>query len=493
MGHDFRINTFVDERAYHNTAIMIFLKAAKEITNLDMRIGNSLNQGYFSYANRALSSTEIHRIWNRMDQIIQEDIPFHEEKDTASHAMKKWEALGCTEKAGLLRYRDPDETVVIDELGGYRSCMYNKVLPSSGYIELYELRQYRNGVLLRLPNALNPESIPDYRDDDKLYDAFAASNKLRKKTGLRYLADVNERIHDGMADDIIRNSEWLQDKEIRSFAETIVSEGKKVVLIAGPSSSGKTTTAKRLCEAISELAPTPLYLGTDDYFVERRETPLGPDGTPDFEGLGALDLTLFNTQMDNLLMGKAVDIPEFDFIEGKKIFGKRITKLEKDQILVIEGIHSLNDILTQNIERSKKFKIYISPLTQLGMDRHNRVSTADARLLRRMIRDNQFRGYDAEATIETWPKVRAGESVNIFPYSSSADVVFNSSTVYETNMLRTFAEPLLEAIPEDSPQYAEAQRILNFIKYFEKIENTDAVPDNAILREFIGPRKQIRE
>ena len=488
MGYDFKISSFIDERKYHNTAILIFLKAAKEITGLDMRIGNSLNQGYFSYANRALSSTEIHKIWNRMEQIIASDMPVVEKEYPAAAAMEKWESLGCPEKAGLLRYRDPEEPVLFAEMGDFRNCMYCHVLPSAGYIDLFELRQYRNGVLIRMPNALHPESIPDYRDDDKLYDAFAMSNKMRKKSGLRYLADVNDRIHDGLADDIIRASEWLQNKQIQEIAESIVREGKQVVLIAGPSSSGKTTTAKRLCSAIAELTEEPLYLGTDDYFVERCDTPLGADGKPDFEGLGSVDLDLFNTQMEDLLAGKEVDIPEFDFFEGTKRFGNRITKLNPGQILVIEGIHSLNDILTQNIDRNRKYKIYISPLTQINMDRHNRVSTADARLLRRMVRDNQFRGYNAEATLEAWPKVRAGESVNIFPYSSSADIVFNSSTVYETNMLRTFAEPLLLAIPEESEQYAEARRILEFIKYFEKIETTDAVPDNAILREFIGPR-----
>ena len=488
MSYNFRIRNFIDERTYHNTAILIYLKAAREITGLDMRIGNSLNQGYFSYANRTISSTEIHRIWNRMEQIISRDIPVIQEEDTAAHAMAKWESLGCSEKARLLKYRDPDEPVIIDEIEGYRSCMYCNVFPSTGYIDLFELRNYRNGILLRLPNALHPDTIPPYRDDDKLYDAFAESNKMRKQTGIRYLADINERIHEGMSGDIIRANEWLQKKQIRDFAERIINEDKKVVLIAGPSSSGKTTTAKRLCEAIADLATPPLYLGTDDYFVERKDTPVGPDGKPDFEGLGALDLGLFNAQMDDLLAGKEVDIPEFDFIEGKKIFGKRITRLEEGQILVIEGIHSLNDILTQNIDRSRKFKIYISPLTQISIDRHNRISTADARLLRRIVRDNQFRGYSAEATLESWPKVRAGESVNVFPYSSSADAVFNSSTVYETNLLRTYAEPLLEAIPEGTKQYEEAQRILVFMKYFEKIEDSDPVPDNAILREFIGPR-----
>ena len=493
MARDFKIKTFTDERAYHSTAILIYLKAVKSVfEQADVTIGNSLNQGYYSYINldgAQLTTSDIHKIRDKMEKIIAHDTEIVIERDTVEHAAKKWRSLGYPEKAELIETRPADEIVEIAELHNYRNCMYSKMLPSSGYVNLFDLRPYRNGLLLRLPNALHPDSIPDYRDDDKLYDAFAVSNKNRKKTGIRYLSDVNDRIHEGLTNELIASSESMQNRQIREFAQTIVWEGKQIVLIAGPSSSGKTTTAKRLCEAIAELTEPPLYLGTDDYFVERVDTPVGEDGEPDFEGLGALDLELFNTQMEDLLLGREVDIPEFDFIEGRKIFGRRITSLNEGQILVIEGIHSLNDILTKNIDRSMKFKIYISPLTQIGIDRHNRVSTADARLLRRMVRDNQFRGYNAEATLNIWPKVRAGESVNIFPYSSSADVVFNSSTVYETNMLRTFAEPLLEVIGEDSVQYEEAQRILNFIRFFEKIENTEAVPDNAILREFIGPRK----
>jgi uridine kinase len=369
--------------------------------------------------------------------------------------------------------------------------MYTVMLPSSGYINLFDLRPYRNGLLLRLPNALHGHTIPKYRDDEKLYEAYAETTRMRKHTGLNYLADLNEQIRAGNADDVIRASEWLQTKQLEEMAARIVEEGRRVVLIAGPSSSGKTTTAKRLCAEIGKLTgEEPLYLGTDDYFVEREDSPIGPDGKPDYEGLDCLDMDLFNDQMEALLDGREVDMPEFDFIEGKKVFGKRITKLRKNQLLVIEGIHSLNDVLTENIERKDKFKIYISPLTQLAVDRHNRLSTADARLLRRMVRDNQFRGSDAEKTLESWPKVRAGESVNIFPYSSSADVVFNSSTVYETCLLKTYAEPLVRAIPETSEQYPEALRILAFMKYFEKIESPEAVPDNSILREFIGPRKK---
>ena len=493
MGHGFTIRTIEDERAYHNTAVLIYLKAFRDVMGeTDIRIGNSLNQGYFTYAHtdRPLTTTDIHKIWNRMEDIVSQDIEIVIEHETAAEAAKKWRAAGCKEKAELLEGRDPDELVEIAVLDGYRNCMYSRVLPSTGYVDVFELRPYRNGLLLRLPNALSPDEVPQYRDDDKLYDAFAESKRMRKHTGIDYLADLNKQIREGNADEVIRASEWLQRRQIEYYADMIVRQDKKIVLIAGPSSSGKTTTAKRLCAAIAEGKSEPLYLGTDDYFVERSETPIGEDGKPDFEGLGALDLNLFNSQMANLIHGQEVDLPEFDFINGTKIFGKRITRLKKGQILVIEGIHSLNDVLTESIDRKDKFKLYISPLTQMGVDRHNRISTADARLLRRMVRDNRDRGYDAAATLDHWPKVRAGESVNVFPYSSAADVVFNSSTVYETNLLRTYAEPLLKAIDKDDPQYGEAQRILNFMKYFDPITSSEAVPDYSILREFIGERKQ---
>ena len=495
MNYDYKIRNFTEERAYHNTAIMIYLKSVKAILGeVDVTIGNSLNQGYYSYVNldgRQLTSTDVNKIRDKMNYYIAKDYEIVEEHDTVEHAMAKWHSLGYPEKARLLEGRPLDEEVDIYNLHNYRNCMYCRLLPSSGYINLFELRQYRNGLLLRLPNALHGHTLPPYRDDDKLYDAYAQCKRMRKYTGINYLADLNDKIRGGEAAGVIKASEWLQSRQLEEFAEKVVEERKKVVLIAGPSSSGKTTTAKRICKEIDRLTgQEPLYLGTDDYFVERDQSPIGPDGKPDFEGIDCLDLDLFNSQMEALLAGKEVDLPEFDFITGTKVFGKRITKLKKHQLLVIEGIHSLNDILTKNISKEDKFKIYISPLTQLAMDRHNRLSTADARLLRRMVRDNQFRAYNAEATLETWPKVRAGESVNVFPYSSSADVVFNSSTAYETCLLKTYAEPLLLDIQESSPQYAEAQRILTFMKYFEKITDSDPVPDNSIIREFIGPREK---
>ena len=492
---DYVIKTFSDERAYHNTAILIYLKAVHAVFgDVDVTIGNSLNQGYYSYINlkgAKLDSSDIHKIRDKMEKYIAQDLPIECKDITPTEAAELWKTFGHTEKVKLFEGRPDSDTVELADLHNFKAVMYCKLLPSTGYINLFDIRPYRNGLLLRLPNALHNHTIPKYRDDDKLYEAYAESKRMRKHTGIDYLADLNEKIKEGMADEIIKASEELYAKELEEFAAAVVDGNKKVVLISGPSSSGKTTTAKRICEEIKRLTgQDPLYLGTDDYFVERSETPIGPDGKPDFEGLDAVDLPLFNQQMEDLLAGKKVDIPEFDFINGTKVFGKRITTLKKNQVLVIEGIHSLNEMLTENIPSEDKYKLYISPLTQLGIDRHNRVSTADARLLRRMVRDNQFRGYNAEATLETWPKVRAGESVNVFPYSSSADKVINTSMVYETCLLKTFAEPLLLEISEASEQYEEAQRILTFMKFFDKIEAADAVPDNSILREFIGPREK---
>ena len=335
------------------------------------------------------------KVRDEMDKYIARDDVIVNERMNMESAVDLWRRYRYNEKRRLLEGRPIDEEIEIANVHNYRGYMYCKLLPSTGYINLYDIRPYRNGLLLRLPNALHNHTIPKYRDDDKLYEAYAESKRMRRYTGIEYLADMNEKIRDGSAADVIKSSEWLASRELEEFAGTILEEKKKVVLIAGPSSSGKTTTAKRICQEIKRLSGTePLYLGTDDYFVERADTPIGEDGKPDFEGLGAVDLDLFNKQMEDLLAGKEVDIPEFDFKQGSKIFGRRITKLEKDQVLVIEGIHSLNDVLTENVPRSDKFKIYISPLTQIAIDRHNRISTADARLLRRMAEGTGRRKYE---------------------------------------------------------------------------------------------------
>ncbi len=265
-----------------------------------------------------------------------------------------------------------------------------------------------------------------------------------------------------------------------------MEEEKQIILIAGPSSSGKTTFANRLCIQLRASKLKPLYIGTDDYFLDRIHTPLGPDGKPDFEGLEALDRNLLNRDLELLMKGEKVDIPTFSFKEGVKEFGKRITRINPGQPIVIEGLHCLNPALTAQIPDDVKFRIYISPLTQLSIDLHNRIPTTDARMLRRIVRDAQFRGYSADMTIDIWPKVNRGEDTNIFPYSVHADAFFNSSSIYELAILKRFAKPQLDRISERQPQYPEAQRLLRMLKYFVTIEEDELIPNNAILREFIG-------
>ena len=358
--------------------------------------------------------------------------------------------------------------------------------PSTGYVEHFELRKYRRGVLLRFPHPSHPDRIPAFEDDKKLYGAFGEANKWQHLLDILYLEDLNEKIRHGEAKDLILLSEALHEKKIAEIADRITKEQRRIILLAGPSSSGKTTFARRLCVQLRVNGLQPLYMGTDDYFVERCDTPLGEDGKPNYENLDALDIDLFNDNMNRLLAGEKVDLPEFDFLEGKKKYGRRITSIRSNQPIVIEGIHALNDILTEKIDEEQKFRIYISPFTQLNIDVHNRVPTTDARMLRRIVRDYKFRGHSAAQTIALWPKVRTGEDVNIFPYNGRADVLFNSALVYELSVLKKYAQPLLEAVGPEEEEYSEAVRMLKFIRFFDVIDEEQYIPNNSIMREFIG-------
>ncbi len=486
------IRCICGEKVYQYSLMMIYLKAVRDVLgDVNVTIENSLNQGFFSAikGDTVITQSELEAVVSRMREIIDADMPFERKfckREDAINFIRKHE---IDEKLRMLEQTDLHEDIEYYQLDDYVNFFFGYMVPSTSYIQIFDLRKYSNGVILRFPNSRCPDSVPEYRDDVKLYEVFSHQKKWRAKAGVRYLADLNEIIRDGRADELIRKNEEMQEEAITEIAEGILSAGKRIILIAGPSSSGKTTFAKRLCAKLAEHGPEPLYLGTDDYFHERQDTPLGPDGQPDFEGLGAIDLELFNRDMNALLSGEKVDIPEFDFVEGKKIFGKRIIGVEPDQRIVIEGIHCLNDEMSSEIPAELKYKIYISPLTRLSIDRHNRLSTSDARMLRRMVRDARTRNYSAAKTLAAWPKVRAGEEKNIFPYSNSADAVFNTSVSYETALLKKYAKPLLEAITPDEPEYAEALRMLYFIKYFDVIEDDSALPDNAILREFVGPRK----
>lgn len=487
--------TFLDIRdssgylIYQRSVSFIYLKAVNDVLGpVAVNIENSLNKGLYTEIKTKthVSEETVDKIEARMHELVKADIPF------VRSVLRREEALHALsenihrEKRRMLKKAVQVETVPIYSCDGFMNFFYGYMVPSTGYIRYFELRKYRNGVLLRFPTPTEPDRIPLYRDDKKLYQAFGEAKKWGNLMGISYVGELNRKIENSEYREIIMISEALHEKKIAQIADMIVKGGKRVILITGPSSSGKTSFAKRLCIQLMVIGQSPLYLGTDDYFLEREQTPVLPNGELNFEDIEALDLELFNNNMNSLLAGEEVDLPVFDFHEGRKIFGKRIIKPKKGQPFVIEGIHGLNRMLTSKIPDESKFKIYISPFTQLNIDNHNRIPTTDARLLRRMVRDHQFRGYPAGYTIGNWHKVRAGEDKNIFPYSGEADVLFNSALIYELAVLKKYAEPLLQEICPDEEAYIEARRLLKFLRFFNTIEDDSVIVNNSIIREFIG-------
>ncbi|HZK01752.1 MAG TPA: hypothetical protein VFC96_02700 [Anaerovoracaceae bacterium] len=476
-------------RIYQNSVSYIYIMAVKDVLG-DVRVGieNSLHKGVYTEVRtkRLLTIEDVSKVEARMREIIAADMPFKRKMISREEAMKYFCGANHTEKRRMLQ-RAPDvEQVPVYTCNGYMNFFYGQMVPSTGYIEHFELRRYRNGVLLRFPDRSAPDRIPKFRNDAKLYRAFGEAKKWGNLMGISYVEDLNEKIESGEYREIIQISEALHEKKIAYIADEIIKQKKRIILISGPSSSGKTTFAKRLSIQLRVGGERPLYIGTDDYFVERHQTPLLPDGSPNFEDIDALDLELFNSNMNDLLLGKPVDLPTFDFFEGKKHYGHREIRISKDQPIIIEGIHSLNRIMTADIDEDTKYKIYISPFTQLNIDNHNRIPTTDARMIRRIVRDHQFRGNEAAQTIQQWVKVRDGEDKNIFPFNDEADMLFNSAHIYELAVLKKYAEPMLNAIGPDDDSYSEAIRILKFLRYFKIIEDDSVIANNSIIREFIG-------
>lgn len=484
---------------YQNTISFVYLKAARDVMpDMAIEIENSLNKGFYTLPSKPVSQEQVDAISARMKEIIDADLPITKETYPIEEALKICRDNDLPVKERLLLAKgscrgEASETVCeiareVDfcVLDGYYNYFYGDVAPSTGCVKLFELRKYGDGILLRFPYPTAPDVLPEYHDDKNLHIAFSEAKNWQQLLGINYLPDLNEKIAEGKAKELILLSEALHEKKIAEMADMITEGKKRIILIAGPSSSGKTTTAKRLSVQLRVNGLDPLYMGTDDYFVERCDTPLDEEGKPDYEGLDALDIELFNSNMNDLLAGKEVDLPEFDFVNGTKVFGKRIMSIRDDQPIIIEGIHALNGKLTEFIPDDEKFKIYISPFTQLNIDMHNRVPTTDARMMRRMVRDYKYRGKSAAGTIAQWAQVRAGEDKNIFPFNGEADVVFNTVHTYELAVIKKYAQPLLEEIKEDQPEYSEARRLLELITDFDVIEDERAIPNNSILREFIG-------
>lgn len=473
---------------YQYSLSLIYLKAARDVVgDYEVEINNSLNKGLYTeiHTPQPITRRQVRLIEKRMWEIVLDNSPFIKEEYTREEAIRLLREEGRPEKERLLE-DTKIKKVLFYTLEGYRDFFFDIMVPSAGYIDKFELLKYRKGVIVRFPHSSDPSCIPPFEDEVKLYEAFKEQTKWDALLGVKYVADLNDKIETGAYKDLIQLSEALHEKKVAQIADTIKHQGKRIILIAGPSSSGKTTFARRLCIQLRVIGLNPLYMGTDDYFVEREDTPLDAHGEPDYESLNALDIDLFNQNMNDLLAGKEVDLPEFDFLSGHKIFGKRIMSIDAEQPIVIEGIHGLNEKLTEQIPKEEKYKIYISPLTQLNIDAHNRIPSTDERMLRRMVRDSLYRGHDAQSTIASWPKVRAGENVNIFPYNGEADVLFNSYHVYEISVLRKYAEPLLEQVPQDDETYAEAVRMLKFLRYFRPIKDDSIIVNNSIIREFIG-------
>ncbi|MHC1724113.1 MAG: nucleoside kinase [Aminipila sp.] len=443
---------------YQYSLSLIYLKAVKDVLGeAVVEIQNSINKGLYTMIKRKqpVTQAEVDGIEKRMHELVEADI--HYKKEGIYYSLDGFKAFFC----GLM-------------------------VPSTSYIKYFELRKYRRGVLLRFPHPKNPNIIPEYIDEVKLYGAFGEATNWGKLMEVSYVKDLNEKVRNGEYRELIQLSEALHEKKVAELADLIKKEKKRIILIAGPSSSGKTTFANRLLIQLKVNGLKPLYMGTDDYFVERESTPLDENGEPNFEDLEAIDIQLFNANMNSLLAGEVVDLPSFDFLVGHKIFGRRKMKITTDQPIIIEGIHALNKELTALIPDAEKFKIYISPLTQLNIDEHNRIPTTDARMIRRMVRDYNFRGHSAKSTINAWPKVRAGEDKNVFPFSNEADAFFNSVHLYEISVLKKYAEPLLKEIKKEDSEYSEAVRLLKFLNFFEAIEDDSIIANNSILREFIG-------
>jgi len=489
-------------RSFQRGLTLIYLKAVRDLHGDGVRalIRNSVNRGLFTTMKTEAGGAKAKA--GKAEQAGQAggakakaDKPAGKQKDGDENYLSAFtpceEDLRRIEKRmwQLVDANLPIENAGdgVHRLGDFSGSFYGVMPPSTGYIYSFALEPMRGGVLLRFPHPSDPGKLAIYRRDARIFDAYDEEQEFLDSLRLSRISDLNRQIGAGAGPDIIRIAESRQNVRILELSKRIAETGKRIVLIAGPSSSGKTTFSKRLIETIAgQGGAEPLYLGTDDYFIDREFAPRDKKGEYNFEGLDAMDVDLFTHNLEDLLSGKTTDIPHYDFLTGEKVFGTRKTKLKKDQVVVVEGIHALNKKMSTGIDEDVKFKVYISPLTQLNIDDFNRVPSTDVRLIRRMIRDNRARGHNVASTIRLWPKVRIGESINIFPYNNEADEVFNSTLIYELPVLKKYATPLLEEIEPGDPAYGHAKWLLYFLSFFSPIEDESAIPAESILREFIG-------
>lgn len=473
---------------YRRSLAFILIRATREVcAEAKLCIRHSLSKGYYCELDlgHPIEPADLERLERKMRNIVEADEPFVRKEIEVAEALRIFEEDGQMDKVNVLKYRD-EPMVSIYQLGDFVDYFYGCLAPSTGYINLFGLRYYPPGFILQFPLYEDPSRIPEWEEQKKMAEVFREYVRWGQILGVGNVGDINALVEHGEARRRLRVAEALHEKKIAQIADLIAAKltPPRIVMISGPSGSGKTTFSKRLAIQMSVNGMMNVTLSLDNYFLDREETPRDDTGEYDFEAPEALDLDLLNAQLTDLVSGKEVDIPRFSFKSGKRT-GSRKFRLEPNQTLILEGIHALNPIVTPAIPSIMKFEIYVSALSQLNIDDHNRVPTTDTRKLRRIVRDHLFRGYGASDTLSRWSSIRRGEDLYIFPYQEEADVMFNSSLIYELCVLKGFAEELLAKVTSDVPEYAEARRLLRFLSYFLRIPARE-VPRNSILREFIG-------
>ena len=482
------MNSASGSRAYTRTLFFVLCKAVQDIyPNTDVVIDIPVSNGFYVdiRLGRPVVDEDVNILRRRMQEIIDSKMPIRRFTVPTEEAIALFQEKGDVEKVKLLRTSGSIYTTYY-KIGEYVDYYYGTLLTNTSQLYLFGLEKYYDGMLLRIPSVSNPDELGEMTRQDKMFDIFKEHHRWQEILGIRTVGDFNQAIDAGHATDIINISEALQEKKLAKIAEEIASrEGVKLVLLAGPSSSGKTTSCKRLSIQLAVNGLKPLQISLDDYFVDRDKTPKDENGDFDFESIYALNLGLLNEQFNALFRGEEVELPKYDFPSGKSVKSGKKLKLEPNNVLVVEGIHALNPELTAHVPEEQIFRVYASALTTILLDNHNYIPTTDNRLLRRIIRDYKYRGVSAQETIRRWPSVRSGENKWIFPFQENADAMLNTAMLYELSVLKMQAEPLLQQVPENCEEFAEAYRLLKFLKYFKGIPYNN-LPPTSLLREFLG-------
>ncbi len=476
--------------AYKRTATLMFLKACEDLLGtgattkiaLDYSIGNSIFCDFLE--DRVIDEAFARSIQKRMEELAKANLPITKRSLDTDQAAKYFDRIGFKGKKELFQFRR-ESKMNIYSLDGYDNYFYGYMAPSTGYISAFLVSAYQHGVVLQIPKRKQTEEIVPFTPQPKLFHVMQRSREWTKTMGVDTVGALNDEITHGNINHLILLQEGLQEKLLADIADEIVSKNKRIILIAGPSSSGKTTFSHRLSIQLQIAGLTPHPVSMDDYFLDRELSPRDENGNYNFETIASLDVDLLTKHINQLLDGEEIDVPSYNFITGKREYRGHKLKIGEKDVLVMEGIHGLNGTLTNEIPEDAKYRIYVSALNQINLDEHNRIPSSDGRLLRRIVRDAMTRGNDARETISRWDSVRKGEEDNIFPYQEEADVMFNSAQIYEIAVLKQYAEPLLFAVPRDCPEYQEAKRLLKFLEYFLNIPS-EAIPKTSLLREFIG-------